>query len=320
MAIIPEPLIHLFATLGLFTTIYASTKVFLSILRNVNTFFLAGPLGLGTNPARQGKWAVVTGATDGIGKAYAEQLASKGMSIFLMSRSADKLKDVATQIGEKYNVETKTLAVDFCGNADIYGRIKEALAELEIGVLINNVGMSYSFPQFLTEIEDVEKFLPNIININCLTVVMMSYLVLPSMIERRKGVIINVSSASAMNPSPMLTAYSATKAFVDFFSRGLNTEYASKGIIVQSVLPFYVTTKLSKLRRETITIPSPKTYVKSALLTVGLQDRTNGCLMHNLQAYVVDLAPEWLLNRVQMSLHTNIRRINLKKLEQKKAK
>ncbi|XP_030848589.1 very-long-chain 3-oxoacyl-CoA reductase-B [Strongylocentrotus purpuratus] len=316
----PTVVINIFAVIGVIAALNKILRVLWSILKNVKTFILARPLGLATDPKRHGKWAVVTGATDGIGKAYAEQLAAKGLNIYLLSRSPDKLKDVATQIEQRYKVETKTFAVDFTGGGDIYPSIGDQLTGLDIGVLVNNVGMSYSFPQYFCELADAEKFLPNIININCLSVVMMTNLVLPGMVERKRGIIINVSSASGMNPSPMLTVYSATKVFVDFFSRGLDVEYRSKGIQVQSVMPFYVTTKLSKLRRETMTIPSPTSYVKTALATLGSGNRTNGCLMHNLQGWVVGSVPDWLLDSVQMSIHSAIRKVSLKKLAEKKTK
>ncbi|MGH0183932.1 UNVERIFIED_CONTAM: hypothetical protein FKN15_013430, partial [Acipenser sinensis] len=99
---------------------------------------------------------------------------------------------------------------------------------------------------------------------------------------RSKGAILNISSASGMYPVPLLTLYSSTKAFVDFFSRAMHAEYKSRGIIVQSVLPFFVATKLSKIRRPTLDKPSPEAYVKAALSTVGLQVQTNGYLLHAL--------------------------------------
>ncbi|XP_056268235.1 very-long-chain 3-oxoacyl-CoA reductase-A-like [Pseudoliparis swirei] len=98
--------------------------------------------------------------------------------------------------------------------------------------------------------------------------------------DRKKGAILNISSASGMYPVPLLTVYSASKAFVDFFSRGLHAEYKSKGVIVQRVLPFFVATKLSKIRRATLDKPSPERYVSAELNTVGLQSQTNGYLPH----------------------------------------
>uniref|UniRef100_A0A3B5KV07 Hydroxysteroid (20-beta) dehydrogenase 2 n=1 Tax=Xiphophorus couchianus TaxID=32473 RepID=A0A3B5KV07_9TELE len=146
---------------------------------------------------RLGKWAVVTGATDGIGKSYAEELARRGFAMMLISRSQEKLDDV-----EQFKVETRTIAVDFC-RLDIYSKIEEGLADLEIGVLVNNVGVSYPYPEYYLHIPDLENFITNTINVNMTSVCQVRIL--------SKGVILNISSASGMYPVPLLTVYSATK-------------------------------------------------------------------------------------------------------------
>ncbi|KAM9568775.1 very-long-chain 3-oxoacyl-CoA reductase-A-like [Salvelinus alpinus] len=232
-----------------------------------------------------GKWAVVTGATDGIGKVYAEELARKGFAMILISRSQDKLDDVARQLEEQYKVETKTIAVDF-GLSDIYPKIEAGLAGLEIGVLVNNVGISYPYPEYFLHIPDLDNFITNMINVNMTSVCQMTRLVLPRMVERSKGVVLNISSASGMYPVPLLTVYSSSKAFVDFFSRGLQEEYKAKGIIVQSVLPFFVATKMTRIRKPTLDKPTPERYVAAELTTIGLQDQTNGYFPHAVMGWL----------------------------------
>ncbi|KAB5565743.1 hypothetical protein PHYPO_G00245030 [Pangasianodon hypophthalmus] len=216
---------------------------------------------------RLGKWAVVTGATDGIGKSYAEELARRGFSMVLISRSQEKLDDVASP------------------SIDIYPKINAELAGLEIGVLVNNVGISYSYPEFFLHIPDLDNFINTMINVNITSVCQMTRLVLPKMEARAKGVILNISSASGMYPVPLLTVYSSTKAFVDFFSRGLQAEYKCKGIIIQSVLPFFVATKMTKIRKPTLDKPTPERYVAAELTTVGLQDQTNGYFPHAVMGW-----------------------------------
>nr|XP_055065271.1 very-long-chain 3-oxoacyl-CoA reductase-B [Misgurnus anguillicaudatus] len=266
--------------------------------------------------SKLGKWAVVTGATDGIGKAYAEELARRGFAIVLISRTQEKLDEVSKAIESKYNVETKTISADF-GSVDIYPKIESGLAGLEIGVLVNNVGVSYSYPEFFLNIPNVESFIDNMININIMSVCQMTRLVLPRMVDRSKGVILNIASASGMYPVPLLTLYSSTKAFVDFFSRGLDAEYQSKGVIVQSVLPFFVTTKLSKIKRASLDIPTPERYVKAQLSTVGLQSQSNGYLPHAIMGWVTtSLLPTKLLNKYVMSMGLSQRARFLKKQKQ----
>ncbi|XP_012862068.1 very-long-chain 3-oxoacyl-CoA reductase-like [Echinops telfairi] len=92
----------------------------------------------------QGAWAVVTGATDGIGQAYAHEFAKKGLNIVLISRNMDKLKKEAKEIERLHGTDTRVIQADFTGGLEIYGAIEEGLKGLEIGVLVNNVGMNYS--------------------------------------------------------------------------------------------------------------------------------------------------------------------------------
>ncbi|XP_055790741.1 very-long-chain 3-oxoacyl-CoA reductase-A-like isoform X3 [Salvelinus fontinalis] len=258
--------------------------------KRVCPFHLAIPMNLDqirhtpvTLPTEEN--TVVTGATDGIGKVYAEELARKGFAMILISRSQGKLDDVAMQLEEQYKVETKTIAVDF-GLSDIYPKIEAGLAGLEIGVLVNNVGISYPYPEYFLHIPDLDNFITNMINVNMTSVCQMTRLVLPRMVERSKGVVLNISSASGMYPVPLLTVYSSSKAFVDFFSRGLQEEYKAKGIIVQSVLPFFVATKMTRIRKPTLDKPTPERYVAAELTTIGLQDQTNGYFPHAVMGWL----------------------------------
>jgi len=233
-------------------------------------------------------WAVVTGSTDGIGFAYAKSMAEKGYCVLLISRNPEKLNAVKNHIEIQYKScpEVRTLAVDF-SKSNIYETIEEVLKNLpEIHVLINNVGMTYRYPEYFTRIKDSKNFITSIINVNINSCTRLINMVLPQMEERKRGIILNISSYSACFPTPLLAIYSATKIYVDYLSRALNQEYAEKGIIIQSVVPYYVSTPMIRSPKTSFLIPSADKFVESALKTVGFESRTFGYFPHTLLAFM----------------------------------
>ncbi|GAB1293715.1 Inactive hydroxysteroid dehydrogenase-like protein 1 [Apodemus speciosus] len=243
---------------------------------------------LGSRPdliKQYGRWAVISGATDGIGKAYAEELASRGLNVILISQEEEKLQAVAKHIADTYRVETLVLAADFSRGREIYAPIQEALRDIDIGILVNDVGAFYPYPQYFSQIP--EDTLWDIVNVNIAAASQMVHIVLPGMVERKKGAIVTVSSGSCCKPTPQLAAFSASKAYLDHFSRALQYEYASKGIFVQSLIPFYVTGGVSApgsfLHRCPWLAPSPRVYAQHAVSTLGISKRTTGYWSHSIQ-------------------------------------
>ena len=268
----------------------------------------------GKNLKKLGQWCVITGATDGIGKAYAMNLAKKGVNIVLISRTESKLKDVAKEIEDKgYGVQTKTVVCDY-SNFDQKARdtVKNAIKDLEVGILINNVGISYRYPMFFHELDD--ESVSQLMEMNINSAVWMTRMVLPGMVERKRGAIVNLSSGSAMYNMPLLAEYSGSKSFLEKFSRALNDEYKGKGITCQCQIPFYVATKLAKMRKS-LMVPTPQGYVAKAIKWVGYSEDAvaSPIFLHALQGYILDHLPEFMVSSMIMSMHMSTRKRGLKK-------
>ncbi|KAK1318927.1 Very-long-chain 3-oxoacyl-CoA reductase 1 [Acorus calamus] len=212
-------------TIGLLTTI----RLTLSFLRCLYVFFLRPPKNLKS----YGSWAVVTGPTSGIGKAFSVELAKQGLNLLLIGRNPDKLSALSAALTSEFRVKTKTVLVDFSGDDmdDGVRRIEEAVVGLEVGVLINNAGVSDPTARMVHEVVGVEEM----VRVNVEGATRVAKAVLVGMVKRGRGAVVNLGSGSSVVlPShPYYALYASTKAYIDQFSRSLYVEYKQMGIDVQ---------------------------------------------------------------------------------------
>ncbi|EES11015.1 hypothetical protein BDA96_06G138900 [Sorghum bicolor] len=271
---------------------------------------------------RYGAWAVVTGATDGIGRALAFRLAAADLGVVLVGRSPDKLDAVAADLkSRRPGAQVRTFVLDF--DADDVAAKVDALGEflrgLDVGVLVNNVGRSYPYARYFHEVD--EALARSLIRLNVEAVTRVTHAVLPGMLERGRGAIVNMGSgASAIMPSdPLYTVYVATKAYVDQFSRCLYVEYKSKGIDVQCQVPIQVATKLASIRKPTFLAPSPETYARAAVRYIGYEPRCTPYWGHALVWLLISLVPEPIADRMFLNRSVTIRAKGRAKEAKKKA-
>jgi uncharacterized protein len=183
----------------------------------------------------QGRTALVTGASSGIGKAFAELLAEKGYALVLTARRLDRLDELAAALRQRHVVEVRTLAADLAA-ADASSRIAAELRQhgIAIDVLVNNAG--YGVPGSYVNVTwpDHSRFMQVMVT----AVLDLTYRLLPSMIDRGWGRVINIASVAGMVPSPAgHTLYGASKAFLIRFSEALAAENMAKGVNVTAVCP-----------------------------------------------------------------------------------
>lgn len=181
-----------------------------------------------------GKTALITGASSGIGAAFARVLAAQGTHLILVARSEDKLRDLATTLSAQHAIRAEVLATDL-SLLDTGQKLFTATQQLDlpVDILINNAGFGTHGPfDSLNAGREQQEIM-----LNVAATVDLTHHFLPAMLARRSGSIINVASTAAFQPVPYMAVYGASKAFVLSFSEALWGEYHSKGIRVLALCP-----------------------------------------------------------------------------------
>jgi short-subunit dehydrogenase len=185
-----------------------------------------------TFAAKYGPWALVAGASDGVGAAFAEGLAERGVNVVLLARRQALLDDVAAGIAARTGVETRTLAVDLAEHGAT-SAITAATDDLDIGCLVYCAGADPNFESFLANpIETAEAM----VHRNCVVPMQLCHHFAPGMVQRGNGGIVIFGSGAGLAGGPNMVAYGATKAFDMVFAEALWTELHDKGVDVLGVI------------------------------------------------------------------------------------
>ena len=252
----------------------------------------------------RGSWAVVTGASAGIGRAIAEQLAAEGTNLFLTARRLDRLNEIADWLRMQRGIEVETFAADLGepgAPEEIYKRTEAS--GVRPSLLVNNAGFG-----LFGEFHAAERArLLTMIQVNCAAVVALTHLYLPGMIERGAGDILILSSTAAFQSVPYHSVYAATKGFDLLFAEGLAQEVSNFGIRVCALCPGNTESEFHQTAGEPSDVPLQRQKADE-VARLGLDGLRNGkhtviCGLGNLVGMEVQrLLPRRLVSSVSAKI------------------
>ncbi|CEO98839.1 unnamed protein product (mitochondrion) [Plasmodiophora brassicae] len=251
------------AVVGVACTVYALHAVlrfaWVYLLRPASSFKAYNPTGA--------SWAIVTGASEGIGRAFALSLAKRGMHVVLVSRSRDKLDAVANDITGLYpKTRTLTIPCDASAPNAVQTVVAALPSDMDLTVLVNNVGVSEALPSELSTMDPA--VIQRIIQVNVTFTTLLTAALIPRLQHadgRTRAAIINMSSLSAVVPVPLHSVYAGSKAYIDTWSRCLSGELRPYRFDVLSCTTAYVQTSMSGFRRTSLMVIAPGQAAEDAL-------------------------------------------------------
>ncbi len=177
--------------------------------------------------------ALITGAGQGLGKAFVHELASRGYDLVLVSLPGEGLKELAKETSVSYGITADFIETDLSVTENVKNLAEQVNSLYRLFMLVNNAGIggSGSF------IEVSPDYINTIIQVNVAATSLLTRLLLPNLMQGRQSYILNVSSMAAFTPTGYKTVYPASKSFVHSFSRGLNAELRNQGVFVSVVNP-----------------------------------------------------------------------------------
>lgn len=216
---------------------------------------------------KYGPWALITGASAGLGAVYARQLAARGLHLVLIARRADRLDALAAQLQEAHAVEVRCLALDLLEDGAV-ARILQELEDLEVGLVINNAGFGLKRP-FL---EGPVDRLRSMVRLNCEVVTLLSHALLPPMVARGRGGMMILASTASYQPTPFMAVYGATKGFDLLLAESLAVEMRPHGVDVLAVSPGSTDTEFHAVAGTVATfgkMATPEDVVAQSLRLLG---------------------------------------------------
>jgi len=191
---------------------------------------------------RYGAWALITGASSGLGAEFARQLAAEKMDLVLLARRRDRLNELATALKAEHGIQVKVVALDLA-KANFLATLQKQTAKLNIGLLVNNAGFGIS-GDFTDNSLERELMM---LDVNCRAALMLAHAYGSKMRAHRRGGIIMVSSVAAFQGVPFMSHYAATKAYDLVLGEGLWYEMKQHGVDVVTLCPGATATEFANV-------------------------------------------------------------------------
>ena len=237
--------------------------------------------------ARYGEWALVTGASAGLGAEFARALAREGMSCVLTARREERLRALAAALERDFGVKTRVVAADLEDPAGP-DRLVDAVADLEIAVLVNNAGFGYAGRFDKQETDRLRRM----VQVNCVAPVVLASRLVPPMRARGRGAMIVSGSIAGRQPLPRHALYAATKVFDQYLGEALWAELRGTGVDVVVLEPGPTESEFREVAGETRAVGEPAgPVVAAALDALGQQPSVVPNWMHWARANALRLLP-----------------------------
>ncbi len=249
---------------------------------------------------KYGHWAVVTGASSGIGEEFSRQLTAHGPNLVLIARRRERLESLSKELTHKHAIEVKIVPADIA-NIDFLEQVQAATHSLDVGLLVNNAGFALT-GNFLDHTLEEEL---SLLHVNCRAPLMLSHAFGKRMVKRGRGGIINVSSAMAFLPAPLWTHYAAAKAYDVFLSEGLWFELREKGLDVLALCPGATRTGFSHVSGTKNTGMEPGPVVELALKNIGGESTVIPGFRNRIILLINRIVPrQWLIKIGAKVMHS----------------
>lgn len=259
--------------------------------------------------------ALITGASAGIGRVFAQRLARRGCDLLLVARREERLAEIAADLSAEYGVDARPIAADLADPADIAAVADRIRQFGRVEILVNNAGFGTT-PLFAEADLATQA---DMARLHVLAVTHLTHAALESMCQRGRGSIITVSSVAGFFASPSNAMYCATKAWQRFFVEGLHTELAGSGVYVQALCPGFTYSEFHDVMGvDRAAVPKKWWMPAEFVVDASLRAMDRGrwlCIpswRYKLAVAFARLAPTWLKHRAARKRHTRLRQAGIK--------